>query len=134
MVHKKERKRNMSIENESVFTWNSSTYSESTITIENSELELSISNGDYLWITNKKNGKKGILRKELIINAAYQSPGLLRKGGFCLIWKPEVCDELGDVVEQQRGFTIEPNKKDGLTHYGLASLTQILHLNKVPTV
>ena len=122
----------MSIEN--VFNWNSSVCNENTLTIENSELELSVTNGDYLWITNKKSGEKGILRKELIINAAYDSPGLFKKGGFCLIWKPEVCEEIGNVVEQQRGFVVEPNKKDALTHYKLATLTQILHLNKVKIV
>ena len=122
----------MSIEN--VFNWNSSVCNENTLTVENSIFELRVSNGDYLWITNKNSGEKGVLRKELIVNAAYDSPGLFKKGGFCLIWKPEVCEEIGNVVEQTRGVVIEPDKKDALTHYKLATLTQILHLNKVKIV
>ena len=99
------------MENKNIFSWDFSVYSTNSITVENNEFELSIFNGGNLEITNKENGHKGVLRKELISNVAFNRPKLFIKGGFCLIWKPEVCEEISDVISQLRGLQLSPKKK-----------------------
>ena len=122
------------MENKNIFSWDSSVCSTNSVAVENNEFELCIFNDGNLEITNKKNGQKAILRKELISNCSFNRPKLLTKGGFCLIWKPEVCEEIGNVVNQSRGFAVEPNKKDKDAFDKLEIFTLILRNNGVLVV
>ena len=117
----------MSIEKKDVFVWDKMVCPYDSIIVGDDTFELSISNGGHLYLLNKNNGEKGILRKELINNGAFNRPRLLGKGGFCLILKPEACEEIGNVIGQLRGLSIEPNKKDKEAFDKLEGLARILY-------
>ena len=119
------------MERNDIFVWDDLVCECNPIIVGDDEFELIVSNGGCLYLQNMKNGEKGVLRKELINNVAFNRPRLLGKGGFCLIWKPEACEEIGTVVGQLRGLSIEPNKKDKEAFDKLEGLARILYRNGV---
>lgn len=121
----------MNTENKDLFIWDDLVCADNTVVVKSDIFELNVSNGGYLYLLNRQNGERGILRKELINNGAFSRPKLFAKGGFTVIWKTEVCDELANVVGTTRGFSIEPDKKDKEAFDKLEGLARILYHNKI---
>ena len=116
-----------------IFVWDKSVCQYDSIKVENEAYEISISNGGYLYLLNKKNEERCILRKEFVSLGAFYRPNILFSGGFGVIWSREALEEIGDVVGQAMGTTIELKRKDKEAFEKLEGLTRVLHYNGVKT-
>lgn len=119
------------MENKDVFIWEEFVCSDNAVAVENDTFELSVSNGDYLYLKNKTSREKVVLRKEHITVVAFSRPRFFLKGGFTIIWNQEACDELSGVAGNIRGISIEPEKKDKKAFDELEAMTNILEHNGI---